>query len=36
MVFNKIDAYHYVPKEEDDLTPETKENLSLEEFKKAG
>ena len=34
MVFNKIDAYHYVPKEEDDLTPETKENLSLEEFKK--
>ena len=35
MVFNKIDAYHYVPKEEDDLTPETKENLSLEEFKKS-
>ncbi len=35
MVFNKIDAYHFVPKEEDDLTPETKENLSLEEFKKS-
>ncbi len=35
MVFNKIDAYHYVPKEEDDLTPETKENLSLEDFKKS-
>lgn len=30
MIFNKIDAYTYVVKEEDDLTPETKENLSLE------
>lgn len=30
MVFNKIDAYKYVPKEEDDLTPITKENMSLE------
>jgi GTPase len=33
MVFNKIDAYRFVPKEEDDLTPLTKENISLEEFK---
>lgn len=30
MVFNKIDAYKYVPKEADDLTPMTKENMSLE------
>jgi GTP-binding protein HflX len=29
MVFNKTDAYSYVEKEEDDLTPSTKENLSL-------
>ena len=33
MVFNKIDAYRFVPKEEDDLTPLTKENISLDEFK---
>jgi GTP-binding protein HflX len=33
MVFNKIDAYLFVPKEEDDLTPLTKENISLDEFK---
>lgn len=33
MVFNKIDAYRFVPKEEDDLTPRTKENISLDEFK---
>ena len=30
MVFNKIDAYTYVQKEEDDLTPMTKANWSLE------
>ncbi len=33
MVFNKIDNYSFVEKEEDDLTPATKENLSLEELK---
>ena len=33
LVFNKIDAYTYTPKEEDDLTPATKENLSLEDLK---
>lgn len=33
MVFNKIDAYSFVEKEEDDLTPVTKENVSLEELK---
>ncbi len=33
MVFNKIDAYQYEQKEEDDLTPKTKKNISLEELK---
>jgi GTP-binding protein HflX len=32
LVFNKIDAFSYTPKEEDDLTPKTRENISLEEF----
>ncbi len=34
MVFNKIDAYQYIEKEEDDLTPATKQNFSLEDLKK--
>jgi len=34
LVFNKIDAFKYVKKDEDDLTPMTRENLSLEELKK--
>ena len=34
IVFNKIDAFFYVEKEEDDLTPKTKENVSLDELKK--
>ena len=34
MVFNKVDAYNYVPKDEDDLTPATRENIPLEELKK--
>ncbi len=34
LVFNKIDAFTYTPKEEDDLTPMTRENISLEELKK--
>jgi GTP-binding protein HflX len=33
MVFNKIDAFTYVPKEEDDLTPRTRENIDLDELK---
>lgn len=33
MVFNKIDAFTYTPKDEDDLTPKTKENISLDELK---
>ena len=33
LVFNKVDAYSYIPKEEDDLTPKTKANFSLDEMK---
>ena len=32
VVFNKIDAFRYQPKEADDLTPMTRENMSLEEL----
>jgi len=32
MVFNKIDAYRFIAKDEDDLTPSTRENISLEEL----
>ena len=34
LVFNKIDAYTWVEKEADDLTPITKENLTLDDLKK--
>jgi GTP-binding protein HflX len=34
LVFNKSDAYTYIPKEEDDLTPSGRENLSLQEMKR--
>lgn len=33
LLFNKIDAYSYVKKDEDDLTPATKENRTLDELK---
>ena len=33
VIFNKIDAFTYVQKEEDDLTPKTKENITLDELK---
>lgn len=33
LIFNKIDAYTYVPKDEDDLTPATKENRTLDGLK---
>ena len=33
LVFNKIDAYTWVEKEADDLTPITKENLTLDDLK---
>lgn len=32
LVFNKIDAFTHVAKEEDDLTPKTRENFTLEEL----
>jgi len=35
VVFNKIDNFSYVPKEEDDLTPIQRENLSLEDLEKS-
>lgn len=35
MVFNKVDAFSYTPKDEDDLTPMTRENLSLDDIKKS-
>src|SRR5574344_82062 len=34
IVFNKIDAYTWIEKEPDDLTPSTKENVTLDELKK--
>lgn len=34
MIFNKIDAYSFIPKEEDDLTPVQKENVSLDDLKR--
>lgn len=34
VVFNKIDAFTYTPKEEDDLTPIRRENISLPELQK--
>ena len=35
MVFNKIDNFTYTPKEEDDLTPVQRENLSLDDLRKS-
>ncbi|MCQ2058371.1 MAG: GTPase HflX [Bacteroidaceae bacterium] len=32
VIFNKVDAYTWIEKEEDDLTPSTKENISLDEL----
>jgi GTP-binding protein HflX len=34
LVFNKIDAFKYILKDEDDLTPLIKENLSLDELRR--
>lgn len=36
MVFNKIDDFSYEKKAEDDLTPATRKNISLEEWKIPG
>ena len=35
LVFNKVDAYTYIKKEEDDLTPATRENLSLDDLRRS-
>ena len=35
LVFNKVDAYTYIKKEADDLTPAARENLSLDDLKKS-
>ena len=34
LIFNKIDAYTWIDKEPDDLTPATKENVTLDELKR--
>ena len=34
LIFNKIDAFAYIPKDDDDLAPVKRENHSLEELKK--
>ncbi|HPG32281.1 MAG: GTPase HflX [Lentimicrobiaceae bacterium] len=34
MVFNKVDAYSFVEKEESDLSPATRENITLDELKR--
>ena len=34
IIFNKIDNYHWIEKEKDDLTPATKENIPLEELER--
>lgn len=34
VVFNKIDAFTYTPKDEDDLTPVKRENISLDELQR--
>ncbi len=34
IIFNKIDAYTWVEKDDDDLTPATKENVTLDELKR--
>ena len=34
IVFNKIDAYRWTPQDADDLTPPTRENISLDELRR--
>ncbi len=33
LIFNKIDLYNHIPKDDDDLTPAEKKNISLDELK---
>lgn len=35
LVFNKIDDFKYIPKEEDDLSPVKRENISLDQLEKS-
>ncbi|MDR0385074.1 MAG: GTPase HflX [Prevotellaceae bacterium] len=35
LIFNKIDTYSFIEKDEDDLTPPAKENISLADLKKS-
>ncbi|MDR0954484.1 MAG: GTPase HflX [Rikenellaceae bacterium] len=35
LIFNKIDAYTYQPKDEDDLSPKTEKNWTLDEMKQS-
>ena len=35
LIFNKIDAFTYVKKDDDDLTPKKRENYSLKELEKS-
>ncbi len=35
LVFNKIDAYTYIEKEDDDLSPVTKDNYTLDDWKRS-
>ena len=35
LVFNKIDAFSYIPKDADDLTPRTRRNIPLDELKES-
>ncbi len=35
MVFNKVDAFSHIVKDEDDLTPATRANLSIDDLKKS-
>ncbi|MCF0184202.1 MAG: GTPase HflX [Bacteroidaceae bacterium] len=34
ILFNKVDAYEWTPKDEDDLTPATRENISLDDLQR--
>lgn len=34
IIFNKVDAFSYTPKDDDDLTPASRENLSLDDLKR--
>ena len=34
VVFNKVDAYHWTPQDDDDLTEPTRENISLDDLKR--